>query len=81
MINDDNYEVGVATGVKVGVMVGVIAGVALVILIQGISGNLPSQERRKVYQQAVEHGYGKWVMETNDTLHQNPTTIFEWIKK
>lgn len=59
------------TGIAVGmIMIGsLMAGV----------GTLPTDVRREIHQEAVNHGYGQWIINTNKFEGSSPISEFQWI--
>jgi hypothetical protein len=59
---------------------GLCAGALIIVFILFITGATPAERQCKIHKEAVERGYGRWVVDTNSFDISTPTTHFEWIE-
>ena len=58
---------------------GIVAGIILLIGLMQLTDSSPVALQRKVRQEAVQLGYGKWIIDTDRFDGSSPKTRFEWI--
>jgi hypothetical protein len=58
---------------------GMIIGIAILAFVMHITDTSPTAMQRKVYKEAVQLGYGQWLVDTNFYDGGTPRTRFGWI--
>lgn len=58
--------------------VGIFAGIFGLMAVLSITGYTPAKIQRNIHQEAVNLGYGRWVVNTNSDGYA-PRTYFQWI--
>ncbi len=59
--------------------IGIAVGVIVIGSLMAGVGTLPKEVRREIHQEAVNRGYGRWIINTNKFYGSSPISEFQWI--